>query len=686
MDRTYLQEAFHAMELLNEETFGLDDAGIKDIMAFHEKNDMDQDDFIDVTDLDAEDEEDIKDTYIGDVILECEVCHSPIFKSIEDLVVDEDSDLVNIEEECPICHSNDGFKIIGQVAPYQEEPEINVEIEDKEVEEPVEDEVEESFESETNQFKTQQIEDPKHNDNTSKKPVAEELDPELEDKLDEIEDSIEDLIEVVCSENDFDDLDDDLDDEELDDEIEESVKSDITRKDNHEDCDKYDGESKPVLEDTNTKFRAKTDDGRTIEGDSLSDVKSKLMKHDAANTDKFGKDVDIQQVRKSGNTETVVNTTDINGKKKDESLREGFEKIDLETEDKIIHVSEEEKEPIPGAEMITPVSDELQSELTSDIDEEPLDTPAEEPMMEEPPMEEMPMEEPAENMDLDDEEPIEDADLNSEIPEEDDFEESLSRVSKEVINEAKDLLNVEGSVANKLKGIKDSIDNASSANDLKAVVTKALGDMTAPGAKKVLANIAKKKSITDLQFYLYNVMLAGAGEAVIKEDTEDVLDTEDVIDVEEPSAEIEEPVEVPIEEPTSVEVEPEEEYIDYDFDDFDDDTFNEIGESYLKKVYENVDSFKLSNVKTSGDSQLIVEGKIKFNSGKEKATSFIFEASEANKNGTVKFIGENAQITRGKKAFTLTGNVSDKKFISESLNYNYRVNSQRVYGTAKTNK
>lgn len=136
--------------------------------------------------------------------------------------------------------------------------------------------------------------------------------------------------------------------------------------------------------------------------------------------------------------------------------------------------------------------------------------------------------------------------------------------------------------------------------------------------------------------------------------------------------------------------EPEPEEMDYDVDDFDEDTFNELGESYLTKVYDNVKGFKTTSV-SERNNKLVVEGVISFNSGKQKTTSFIFEAKDATRSGKVRFKGLNEQISRGKKSFTLTGNIKNKKFISESLNYNYRGkdnkgSSARVYGTVKVSK
>ena len=131
----------------------------------------------------------------------------------------------------------------------------------------------------------------------------------------------------------------------------------------------------------------------------------------------------------------------------------------------------------------------------------------------------------------------------------------------------------------------------------------------------------------------------------------------------------------------------EEEEVDFDVEDFDEESFDEIGESYLRKVYENVTSYKTKKVSSDGN-KLVVEGLITFKSKKTKPTSFIFEAKDATKKGALRFIGENLQISRGHKSFILKGNLNEGKFLSESLNYNYRTKDStgkptRIYGTAK---
>lgn len=126
-----------------------------------------------------------------------------------------------------------------------------------------------------------------------------------------------------------------------------------------------------------------------------------------------------------------------------------------------------------------------------------------------------------------------------------------------------------------------------------------------------------------------------------------------------------------------------------DLEDFDEESFDGLGESYLRNCYENVKGFKTSNVATK-NNRLFIEGVIKFDSGNEKKTNFIFSPTEI-KNNRYKFEGYNKEISRGKKTFKLSGIKKDNKFVCESLNYNYRSKNElnesvRVYGTVKKRK
>lgn len=137
--------------------------------------------------------------------------------------------------------------------------------------------------------------------------------------------------------------------------------------------------------------------------------------------------------------------------------------------------------------------------------------------------------------------------------------------------------------------------------------------------------------------------------------------------------EVIEPVsdEVKAEFKTTEEENKEDEYADIDIDEFDEEEFDSLGEQYLKRVYENVKSFKTTKGSVNGNN-LKLEGIITFKSGKQAKTNFIFEAKTVTKTGKLKFIGENKQFAKGKKSFTLTGRMNGNKLVTESFTYNYK--------------
>ena len=158
----------------------------------------------------------------------------------------------------------------------------------------------------------------------------------------------------------------------------------------------------------------------------------------------------------------------------------------------------------------------------------------------------------------------------------------------------------------------------------------------------------------------------------------DALDSDDAEDFEALKDEMEEAEDETAEEEPVEDTEESED----EFDEFDEESFDGLGESYLRSCYENVTNFKTSSIASQGN-KLFIEGIIKFDSGNEKKTNFVFESI-----GNNKFEGYNEQISRGKKTFKLSGSVKDNKLVCESLNYNYRSKNElnesvRVYGTVK---
>lgn len=121
-------------------------------------------------------------------------------------------------------------------------------------------------------------------------------------------------------------------------------------------------------------------------------------------------------------------------------------------------------------------------------------------------------------------------------------------------------------------------------------------------------------------------------------------------------------------------------------EEFSEEDFDELGESYLKRVYENVDSYKTTKGSLNGN-KIVLEGIITFKSGKKAKTNFIFESANKTKSGKLRFLGENKQLASN-RAFTITGHSEGKKLFIESFNYKYSIKdangkSKQLYGTVK---
>lgn len=127
------------------------------------------------------------------------------------------------------------------------------------------------------------------------------------------------------------------------------------------------------------------------------------------------------------------------------------------------------------------------------------------------------------------------------------------------------------------------------------------------------------------------------------------------------------PEEAPEEELPAEEEESEEEEFEVE-----EESFNYLGNTFAKKLYENVSSYKITNAKDDGNT-LVVEGLITFNSGKTRPTKFVFEEATETKTGRIVLEGFNDTFSKD-KAFKLRGKLVNGKFISESLRYNYSIN------------
>ena len=119
------------------------------------------------------------------------------------------------------------------------------------------------------------------------------------------------------------------------------------------------------------------------------------------------------------------------------------------------------------------------------------------------------------------------------------------------------------------------------------------------------------------------------------------------------------------------------EFNEDDIDELDEDSLNKHIDEYLKEVYSNVKSYETTDCSLK-EGKLIVEGKISFNSGKEKLT--MFEFLPAYCEGKLFFEGYNKDFSED-KAFTLNCSINKSKtLITESFGYKYKINENLVEG------
>ena len=78
----------------------------------------------DSEEIEVEDDEGVAVEEPRQLILECTNCGGLVIKAEADVTVDEESDLANVGEACQYCENDGGFKIVGVVAPYGSEEEL----------------------------------------------------------------------------------------------------------------------------------------------------------------------------------------------------------------------------------------------------------------------------------------------------------------------------------------------------------------------------------------------------------------------------------------------------------------------------------------------------------------------------------------------------------------------------------
>lgn len=547
MDTNYLKEAFKSLSLLeNDFDLSVDKDKVDELRSFV-ADDIDAIPEEPIIDTNAEEEHELQDNYVGKVILECECCHSRIYKEESDVIIDEESGLANIDEECPVCNNTLGYSVIGKIEPFDKEREIKPEegeeageLPDEEAEEIPEEEVTDDIEVK---------ESLSLNDRVARKHLREEkVCPKCGKSP------------CVCEDCSKEKLDEELNKEELKKDVYDALAAvaydyevnkgeAISRKD-FEEAEEYFNNF--FAYESEEDFDEALDTSDSLRADvyhALSEIGYRYFKKgiDVTEDDfKWAIDRfldgyfhsmtqdDFEDMQMQMSPEDTV---------KDESLNEGIENLSLDTEDTHMEMTSDETGKVTvTTEPIT--EEEVTDEVEDSIVDEPLDAEAG----------------PEEIVPLDQEE-MTDIEANSQEEE----EQQLDAESEETIDQ-------------------------------------------------------------------------------------------------EPEVEL-----------TDEETEVEEETPDEEIEEFDEESFDEMGESFLRKVYSNVDKFSTTDA-TYNNGSLIVEGNIRFNSGKEKKTQFIFENRKVTKRGRTMLEGYNTTFSKNLKAFKLKGTLSEGKFTPESLFYNFKVN------------
>lgn len=109
-------------------------------------------------------------------------------------------------------------------------------------------------------------------------------------------------------------------------------------------------------------------------------------------------------------------------------------------------------------------------------------------------------------------------------------------------------------------------------------------------------------------------------------------------------------------------------------EEFDEVAFNDLCESYLRKVYDNVNTFETVSVKDNKD-EFVVEGLIKYKNGKEAKSTFVFTEANETKTGKIVMEGYNKTFSNSPKTFKVKGIIDNNNYISEALAYKYTASS-----------
>ena len=710
-----LSEAFKQLDCLNEDVFEVSDKGIEELKDFRDSDDSD--DTIEVIDPEAENKEEIKDSYVGKIICQCNVCKSLVYFDKDNIQIDEENGTVNADEECPFCFTNSGYSIVGEVAPYSDyqveatdedgnKVDVEVEVDGKKVSNKSKP-IKESTNLSVTDYKVFSL----------KMDVAVPGDKSLRefgvgstDPRNPLYNAISKALESVGLEMAGDYID---------------SEGDVTDVYKYNDYEFF-NESKSIKESTNLsvtdyegilKFVTKgvQVDGKihrsfgtgdleidiTPDDDSINKVISAAESIGFNEVDRVINDEPMQgdswvvltkQSREGRCLLGIVFNADHDyafvdaGYDEDEDYEYFNESKSIKESTRIKRGKKQVKRFNEGTGAsdfyyFVHVTDELDDfdELYDAMDNAGIgndwDGDADSGFAFQSAQE-------ARNA----VEQLKSIGYNAEYhydPHEDDYDD----MDESCVNES--LENVKLDTGDQEIEITSNDDDDSEIEEKDEKLSLGKRKNESIRGNKMRKNCSESLDSIKLDDGNQKIEIKTKEKEDLPKDSMMVPPSDDTLEdiLSDEESEVEEPVE-----DDEIDEEPmpkDGDIVDVDVDEVEDESFNRLSESFLKKVYGNVKSFRTTSAATNGNT-LVLEGLITFKSGKSKPTTFKFEANKINSKGKIRFLGENKDISSGRKSFALNCKVSKKAIIPESMTYNYVARglneSQRVTGTVRLNE
>ena len=676
-----------------------------------------------IVDLNAETPEDLLPSYVGKVIMQCPQCMTLFYKNQEDIEPsDENPDIVNLNEPCQHCGNTSGYTLIGKVGAVTEDEA------DKYDETPAEEnELDLDFDKGTEEVDAEgtgegaeEMSDEEQEEESSDEDLDLDLNleevPEEEPEEEKKEESLN--LSKEASENESEHKSENLTlNEEVDKDLDEKLKA-------HNDYIAY--LQQMIKQEEEALKKAENDEIKAAIQRRLdaftADLEAALP--DAVKAEAPVEETAEEPVEEETKTEEETPVEEEKAEEEatvDEALTEEAEECKVVLSDKpekeVFAGTKEECEKIieknketntakeHGLEIVEPVSDENKTEeklenlalnesVESEIDSIIASWGVNESLTEEGNLDRLldsdEFKTPVSEEEIDAarrevaEESLEEKCGKQKITEESDseiaaiinswedtpevtVEESCEGPECESEEECDDCLKEEKedeSEVEETDSSEDSEEVCFTAEEVKDVATDVAQSLATPvedeeEAEKQAEEIAE----------VVDEKVDEAIEEKTEEAEEDDADEDEAEEAdEEAESDDEESEEVEIEEP---------EFNEDDIDELDEDSLNKHIDEYLKEVYSNVKSYETTGCELK-EGKLIVEGKISFNSGKEKLT--MFEFLPAYCEGNLFFEGYNKDFSED-KAFTLNCSINESKtLVTESFGYKYKINENLVEG------